>query len=78
MEAITFSCTKFGQIDSSREWAPVEACQTSDHFSTCPNQLCQGKVKKELLGPEPKSVQQQGKISHCLQNILLQIFGYKW
>ena len=36
----------------STSWAPVEACQISDHFSTCPNQLCQGKIQKKLLGPE--------------------------
>ena len=77
MEAITVSCTEFGEkkrnfvgkvwrkIETS--WTPVEGSQISDHFSTGPNQLCQGKIQKKLLGPEPKSVQKQGKICHLYQ-----------
>ena len=36
-------------------WEPVERGQTGDDFSTCANQICQGKIQKKLLGPEPKS-----------------------
>ena len=56
-----------GKIETS--WTPVEGSQISDHFSTCPNQLRQGKIQKKLLGPEPKSVQQQGKICHLSQGV---------
>ena len=37
-------------------WEPVERGQTGNDFSTCANQICQGKIQKKLLGPEPKSV----------------------
>ena len=30
---------------------PVEVCQAGDDFSTCANQLRQGEIQKELLGP---------------------------
>ena len=52
--------TKFEKIEAN--WVPVEVCQTGDHFSTCPHQLCQSEIQKKLLGPEEKSVQHRGKM----------------